>query len=315
MKTSVVVATYNGAKYIIEQLESIKKQTVEVDEVLIFDDCSTDNTLDLCTQYIEDNGLHRWVAKRNEKNLGYKQNFYQGIDKATGDVIFLSDQDDRWHDNKVERMLSFMTSNPSILSLSTSFSRMTESGEQIHSHAYHCFQRRNTITEINFEQYLRFHSFMGMTMSIRKELWNIVKRYEIPYDISHDVWLNFISVINNGLYHLDEVLVDRRSFGDSESAKENSSRIETKYNGDKKIAEIDINLIDLSEFRNLILLSDYRSRMDLLSAIDLVIEFVHNRKECIVKKDLKLYLKLIKSIKYYRSFKQYISDLIYLISK
>ena len=60
MKTSVVLSAYNGEKYIFEQLESIRTQTVPVNEVLIFDDCSSDETSKICSNFIKIHGLSNW---------------------------------------------------------------------------------------------------------------------------------------------------------------------------------------------------------------------------------------------------------------
>ena len=72
LNTSVVMTTFNGAKYIFEQLESIRGQTLCVDEVLIFDDGSTDQTVQIINDYIQSNGLENWTIKINDQNLGWK---------------------------------------------------------------------------------------------------------------------------------------------------------------------------------------------------------------------------------------------------
>ena len=100
MKISLVMATYNGAKYLNEQLDSIKNQTLKLDEVIIVDDVSTDDTSYLVEKYISNHQLN-WMFIKNEKNLGYKGNFKKGLAHASGDVIFLCDQDDIWHPDKV----------------------------------------------------------------------------------------------------------------------------------------------------------------------------------------------------------------------
>lgn len=107
MKTSVVIATYNGEEYIEEQLETIKDQTRIVDEVLVFDDLSQDGTVLLIKNFIEKYGLSNWNLIVNKVNKGYSRNFYEGICKATGDIIFCCDQDDIWDKRKIENMVTF----------------------------------------------------------------------------------------------------------------------------------------------------------------------------------------------------------------
>ena len=105
MKVSLVMAVYNGEKYLIEQLDSIRKQTYPIDEVILIDDVSTDNSYELIHQYIDGYKLVNWKLIKNENNLGYRKNFKKGLEIVDGDIIFLSDQDDRWHLNKIEVMV------------------------------------------------------------------------------------------------------------------------------------------------------------------------------------------------------------------
>ena len=80
LSTSVVMATYNGEKNILEQLDSLLSQTKKINEVLICDDCSTDNTVDIISSFIEKNNLSStWHLKINEKNLGWRKKFLSFI--------------------------------------------------------------------------------------------------------------------------------------------------------------------------------------------------------------------------------------------
>ena len=125
MKVSLVMAVYNGEKYLIEQLDSIRKQTYLIDEVILIDDVSTDNSYELIHQYIDGYKLINWKLIKNENNLGYRKNFKKGLEIVDGDIIFLSDQDDRWHLNKIEVMVEKM-SQSNILSLASSFNFMDQ---------------------------------------------------------------------------------------------------------------------------------------------------------------------------------------------
>ena len=127
MKVSLVMAVYNGEKYLIEQLDSIRKQTYPIDEVILIDDVSTDNSYELIHQYIDGYKLINWKLIKNENNLGYRKNFKKGLEIVDGDIIFLSDQDDRWHLNKIEVMVEKM-SQSNILSLASSFNFMDQDG-------------------------------------------------------------------------------------------------------------------------------------------------------------------------------------------
>ena len=98
------MATYNGEKYVIEQLESIKNQSLKPDEVIISDDCSTDNTRSLISEYIKKHNLTNWSLIENHVNKGYKKNFIDSLKFVNGDIVFLSDQDDVWDKEKIRKM-------------------------------------------------------------------------------------------------------------------------------------------------------------------------------------------------------------------
>lgn len=101
MKLSVALCTYNGEKYIAEQLQSILKQSTPVDEIIVSDDGSTDNTLKIAGEILRESGIpHKIVCNRPSK--GVSANFLSAMKMTSGDYCFTCDQDDIWKDNKVE---------------------------------------------------------------------------------------------------------------------------------------------------------------------------------------------------------------------
>lgn len=114
MKISIAMATYNGGKYLREQLDSFLAQTRLPDELVITDDCSTDDTLAIIETFAATAPFEvRW--ERNEQNLGYTGNFNKALMKAVGDLVFLSDQDDVWFPEKLERMERYALEDPEAL--------------------------------------------------------------------------------------------------------------------------------------------------------------------------------------------------------
>jgi len=109
---SVCMATYNGEKYIKEQLDSILCQLRDNDEIIISDDDSTDLTLNIIKTYNDT----RIKIFSNKGEKGYTGNFENALQKASGDFIFLSDQDDIWVNTKVERCLHFFQKYDMIIS-------------------------------------------------------------------------------------------------------------------------------------------------------------------------------------------------------
>ena len=113
MKLSVAMCTYNGAEFIRQQLDSILKQSVSVDEIIICDDFSTDSTIEIINEYIEKFPLIIYLHK-NEICLRSVKNFEKAINLCTGDIIFLSDQDDVWAKNKVKVYIQYFNDNLNI---------------------------------------------------------------------------------------------------------------------------------------------------------------------------------------------------------
>ena len=103
MKFSVAMCTYNGAKYLEEQLRSLLAQQRLPDEVVICDDGSTDGTIALLEQFVA-NPLIPVRLFRNPVNLGFSRNFAQAIRLCQGDLIALADQDDIWYPEKLRRL-------------------------------------------------------------------------------------------------------------------------------------------------------------------------------------------------------------------
>jgi len=110
---SIAMTTYNGERYLQEQLDSLMAQTRPPDELIVSDDGSTDNTVAVVEAF-------RKVAQfpvrlnLNEENLGYIENFQHAVRLARGDIIFLSDQDDVWFDKKIEAHLEVYAQNANV---------------------------------------------------------------------------------------------------------------------------------------------------------------------------------------------------------
>ena len=103
-KVSIALCTYNGAEYIKAQLDSLCQQTYNNIEIVIVDDCSSDDTVSICNEYAaKDNRIR---TCQNTQNLGFNKNFEKAISLCQGDYIAISDQDDIWCLDKIEVMLN-----------------------------------------------------------------------------------------------------------------------------------------------------------------------------------------------------------------
>lgn len=244
MKVSLVMAVYNGEKYLIEQLDSIRKQSRKLDEVLLLDDGSTDQSYQMIHQYIQDYHLDHWTLEKNKENLGYRKNFKKGLSKVSGDILFLSDQDDRWHENKVEMMCHYME-DKKVLSLASSFNFMDEQGkiftvplEKGKSNNNLLYLKvTQKLTEIPFNSLLRTNFSQGCTMAIKKELAERFICQETD-QMPHDWALNMMASLDHGCYYLDEPLMDYRIHGNNtigldeiieqDKSKERTSRVKQR---------------------------------------------------------------------------------------
>lgn len=99
---SIAMTTYNGGKYLGEQLESLVYQTRQPDEIIIVDDCSKDNTTDIVRKFQKKHSFIKLIV--NEKNVGVNGNFVKALENSKGDYIIFCDQDDIWKKEKVQTL-------------------------------------------------------------------------------------------------------------------------------------------------------------------------------------------------------------------
>ncbi len=186
LKASIVMSTYNSMKYLIYQLDSIKNQDYKDFEVIITDDCSKDETLDFIKNYISNNKLENWKLFENENNVGYAKNFKRGIEKATGEIIFLCDHDDIWFSNKLSDLVKIFDENSKIGLLGTSFEFIDGNGNQKEEKKsllsiftsnhnlikYHIGS--NKIKRLSFKKVFTYSYTPGCCMAFRNEYKNDV---------------------------------------------------------------------------------------------------------------------------------------------
>lgn len=185
MKVSIAMATYNGAQYLQEQLNSFKDQTRLPDELIITDDCSTDETEQIISEFAK-TAPFKVIFSRNEKNLGYCGNFNAALMKTSGDLVFLSDQDDVWFPEKIEYMVALSNKNPKYLILMNN-SELTD--------GYLTTTGLNSIEQFKSVGLDTSYFTMGCCSAVRRELINIC--LPIPSGFkAHDDWL---SAFANGL--------------------------------------------------------------------------------------------------------------------
>jgi len=113
MKISIAMAAYNGGAYLAEQLASFLAQTRQPDQLVIVDDASSDDTIDIAKSFAA-TAPFDVVILANEKNMGYAQAFGSALARCSGDLVFLSDQDDVWFAEKIETIAAYAASEDGI---------------------------------------------------------------------------------------------------------------------------------------------------------------------------------------------------------
>ncbi|WP_022760450.1 glycosyltransferase [Butyrivibrio sp. AD3002] len=223
MKTSVVMCTYNGEQYIYEQLNSIHEQTVKPDEVIIQDDGSTDNTTKIIKKYIKDNNLlESWHLKINEKNLGWKQNFMDAIKKSTGDLIFLSDQDDIWDSNKIKIMTNICSKSGNI-ELLVSRHEPFDSGTGEKVEIYQPSFGKHILSIVRFDGAFAECRRPGCTYAVSSKLKQYIDGIWEP-DWPHDQFFWCVAIARGTLYSYNAPLVRfRRHEGTNTPSNEKES--------------------------------------------------------------------------------------------
>lgn len=212
MKLSVAMATYNGADYIEEQLESVLKQTRALDEVIICDDCSKDNTVAIVEEFIRKNNLHnKWAIEVNEKNLGFGSNFFKAIMKTTGDIIFFCDQDDIWSLNRVEAMTKLMEENSAILMLGSEYEpfESTAGAYKASSKDLAKFKRDKSLEHLRLEAKNIFIGYLGCCMCIRRSFFKQIKPYWFE-GWAHDEFVWKLALVLDGAYVYHDITLRRR---------------------------------------------------------------------------------------------------------
>ena len=110
---SIALCTYNGASFLSHQLDSLASQTLLPDEIIICDDASSDNSLQIANSFASKVSIPVRIHQ-NKKNLGYVKNFENAISRCTQDLIFLCDQDDLWHPEKIAQVVATFNAEPDV---------------------------------------------------------------------------------------------------------------------------------------------------------------------------------------------------------
>ena len=207
IRVSVAMATYNGEKYIKEQINSILKNLEQDDELVISDDGSKDNTIRIIQEYQKEDSR---VKLFEGPKKGVKQNFANAIEKSNGEYIFLADQDDVWNDNKVKEVLKVFEEKGVTLVIHN----CEIVNENLEKTDKTFFEFRNSGKGII--KNIWKNTYIGCCIAFRASMKD--KILPIPNDIEmHDQWIGIINEKYGKSYFLDECLIKYRRHGDNVS--------------------------------------------------------------------------------------------------
>jgi len=311
LSVSVVMPTYNGEKNIIEQLETIRLQTYPIKEVIMNDDGSTDNTVSIVKKYIEDNNLVNWKIIENEKNFGWRINFFRLLDMAHGDIIFTSDQDDIWYINKLERMSSIFQ-NPDVNVLVSDYDELVEPGGVSYPCSERIIKNVDSRGNVHFTKKNVYLNRPGWVYGLRRSFLPEVNLYKenaiVPV---HDITMWSTSVLSDSLYYINEATGKWRKHGKSAIRGENAVD-ETKGCFDirlsklrrlKEVTQSDINYLNKTK-------KTIRNKKNKLETLQKLINEYDKRIEIIEKASIS---KLITNLFSYTAIHPVLADILFLI--
>lgn len=215
VRSSVALASRNGEAHIREQLSSILTQTVLVDEIVVSDDASTDRTLEIVDEFARYAAADVPIIRvlKNTDALGVTANFEQALLAAAGHIIFLSDQDDLWHSERVAAALAAFDRDPRALLINSDATLIDANGRNTGSTLFASLgvsrvERDSLANGRAFDALLRRNLVTGATVAIRAEL--VERARPFPEHWLHDEWLAVVAALDDGVRCLPEPLVKYR---------------------------------------------------------------------------------------------------------
>lgn len=209
---SVVMAVYNGEKYIKTQIESVLEQTYENLELVIVDDGSTDNSADIIDDCARDDNRIRFY--RTPLNLGITKNFLKGLSYSRGDFICFSDQDDYWVRDKIEVLSRLLDKDKKNM---LAYSDMEICDEDLKV-LYKSFQKTSGISprkgHLGEIAFLR-NIMPGCSMMFRKEVKELLNKMKEPIPLMHDHMAFVVSSLLGNIIYSKKRLVKYRQHNEN----------------------------------------------------------------------------------------------------
>lgn len=218
LRCAVVLCTYNGARFLPQQLESLRAQTVQPAQYVLSDDASSDDTWAMLQAFASERIAAgcELILHRNEGNRGYVRHFEQALQRADAEVLLPCDQDDVWHPGKIARMAEVFAARPGLLMLHADARLVDGEGKPSGRGLFEVLEV--TADEMQamhegraFDVLLRRNIVTGAVMALRRRL--LEGAFPVGDGWAHDEWLAMLAAMQGEADTLDEAWVDYRQHG------------------------------------------------------------------------------------------------------
>lgn len=204
---SIALCTYNGAKYLAEQLDSLIGQTYPLIEIIVVDDCSTDDTYAILTDYA--GKYPKFKVYRNESNLGFTGNFERAVGLCSGELIALCDQDDIWLPQKIALQVRGIADNLLIY----------HDSEFVYEDGSGMGRKMSDLMNLyrgdDPEVFLFFNCVSGHAILMKREL--LQDALPLKKEFFHDWWLAYVATNTGKIDFIPECLVKYRQHDKSDT--------------------------------------------------------------------------------------------------
>jgi glycosyltransferase involved in cell wall biosynthesis len=216
---SIALCTYNGAKYLADQLDTLVNQTYKTIEIVVVDDCSTDSTIQILNDYVA--RYPQISVYKNETNLGFTGNFEKAVKLCKGEYIALCDQDDLWDLQKIALQVAAIKDNVFVY----------HDSEFIHQDGSAMGKKVSDV--LNFyrggepEVFLFFNCVSGHSILMKREL--LTDALPLKQNYFHDWWLAYVATNVGTIDFIPQCLVKYRQHDSSDTNILGLSRKEDNY--------------------------------------------------------------------------------------
>ncbi len=291
-KISIAVATYNGSKYLESQINSILNQTIKPYEIIITDDSSTDNTVELINNF---QATHDFIKLFiNDVNKGVTKTFENSVTHCSGDYIALSDQDDIWMPNKLASLVSHLKKEDAVYGNSL---LVDQNGQSLGID----FKTILIMRDLYIGSPLLLSNCVpGHAILMKKSFATTILPF--PEVVMFDKWIGFSAASGNGLKFVDEILVhyrqhDSNTVGTRKSTNKKKRKTNTEIFNQKLLELMDMQKAPIQDAGTKQILDEMISHFHRKWSIKRSIFFFKNIDTILLLKNKPRYRKILFCIK------------------